>query len=140
MEMIDILKSQLLDGMEISDIKKLRNKTQFVFRYEGIEKQSEITHTWVVGKEQDYCRILIKQLVVDIYMNKNQLELAKKWNSGDIWENVDNKSENTKEEMVDIFNKLFDKIEKWEGNNSYLKEEEDYIESKESLLNYIKSI
>lgn len=41
-------------------------------------------------------------------------------------------------DIMETTNKLFDKIEKWEGSNGYLIEEEDYINYKNILLQHLK--
>lgn len=96
MEMIDVLKNQLQDGMTISKVKILQNKTKFTLKYDGIEKQGEIQNTCAIGYEQRLCRKSIDTLMSGIYIDKNQLDLARKWLNGEMWENFNNKAEETK--------------------------------------------
>ncbi len=86
MEMIEVLKSILQPGMEISNIKEYASKTKFTLTYRGMSQDKcEILNTCTPGNEKDFCRSVINTIVSGMYINTGNLKEAEAWLHGERW-------------------------------------------------------
>lgn len=89
MEMLDILRNELKEGMSISKVKELSNKYNITFAYKGMEASAELLKTCVPGAANEVCRKTIDTAISTMYMNAGDLSEAKKWLDGEYWNAID---------------------------------------------------
>lgn len=96
MEMIDIFKETLQEGMEISKCKELSNKYKFTLSYNGMSATCELSKLCTPGNEKSLCMQAIDNAMSSMYIDKGDLKEAKAWLHGERW-NIDGESSDNQE-------------------------------------------
>lgn len=85
MNMLDIFKKTLQDGMKIERCKELSNKYKITLSYNGMYGICELSKTCTPGKEEFLCKQAINIVISGMYLeNGNHIE-AKAWLDGEKW-------------------------------------------------------
>lgn len=81
MEMVEILKGRLPDGLEIVKVKNRtgRSQVEILFRCDGFEFTSWLHKTCTPGHENNVCDKVIFNVLAAVAIKKNDLEKAKYW-------------------------------------------------------------
>lgn len=81
MEMLEILKTRLPEGLEIVKVKNRsgRSQIEILFRYDGIESTSWLYKTCTPGRENYVCDSVIFGVLAAVALKQNDLEKARHW-------------------------------------------------------------
>ena len=79
MNMLDIFKSVLVEGMEIVKVKELANKYRITLTFKGLKNTIELNKTCVPSYEIFYCKGAVATALSSIYINLHDLDNASKW-------------------------------------------------------------
>lgn len=81
MEMIDIFKSQLEEGMEIKKVKELASKYVITFGYKNEKVNVELLKTVAPRQHENHCKVVIATAMSSLYLRPSLLDLdkAKEW-------------------------------------------------------------
>lgn len=78
MEMVEILKGRLPEGLEIVKVKDRRNRSQaeIVFRYQGVEVTGWLTKMCTPGNEERICDLAAYNAILQVAIRNNDVSLA----------------------------------------------------------------
>jgi hypothetical protein len=79
MDMLEIFKSVMIDGMEIVKTKELANKYKVTLKFKGSENTIELNKTCAPTYEISYCKGAVATALSSIYINLGDFENARKW-------------------------------------------------------------
>ena len=81
MEMLDILKGRLPDGLEIVKVKNRsgNSQTEILFSYEGTEAKGWLPKTCTPGRAENCCDFLTYGVMAQIGLQRGDLVMAKGW-------------------------------------------------------------
>lgn len=81
MEMVEILKGRLPEGLEIVKVKNRsgRSQIEILFRYDGVEFPSYLHKTCTPGCENEVCDNVIFAVMAAVAMKQNDFEKAGYW-------------------------------------------------------------
>ena len=81
MEMLEILKGRLPEGLEIVKVKNRsgRSQTEILFRYDGVEFTSYLHKTCAPGCENEVCDNVICGVLMAVALKQGDMEKAKYW-------------------------------------------------------------
>lgn len=88
MDMINVLKKTLQNGMEIIKYKELSNKYKITLGYKNMESSCELQKTCAPGKEIDVCKKTIDTAVSSMYINVGNFNEAQLWLHGEYWNDI----------------------------------------------------
>lgn len=78
MEMVEILKGRLPDGLEIVKVKDRSNRSQaeIIFRYQGVEVSSWLPKMCTPGHEERVCDLTAYNAILQVAIRNNDIKLA----------------------------------------------------------------
>lgn len=78
MEMVEILKGRLPDGLEIVKVKDHSNRSQaeIVFRYQGVEVNGWLPKMCALGHEERVCDLNAYNAILQVAIRSNDIKLA----------------------------------------------------------------
>lgn len=81
MEMLEILKGRLPEGLEIVKVKNRsgRSQSEILFRYDGVEFTSYLHKTCTPGCENAVCDNVIYSVLTAVAMKQGDMEKARYW-------------------------------------------------------------
>ena len=81
MEMLEILKTRLPEGLKILKVKNQANRSQIeiLFEYEGTNGIGWLYKTCAPGSENKICDYAICAVMANIEIQRNNLEAARAW-------------------------------------------------------------
>lgn len=85
MNMMEILKGELKEGMEIIKEKELNNKFKYTLTYAGMTGEGELVKTCTPSMEKQVCRKSIDEVITGMYFSMNDYANAKYWLNGMAW-------------------------------------------------------
>lgn len=94
MNMLDVFKSILQNGMEIEKVKEHNENYKFVLSYKGMTAKCQLPKVCALGYERNVCKNVINNAISGMYINANNLIEAKKWLDGEKWNNEKNINNN----------------------------------------------
>ena len=81
MTMMEIYSSQLPEGANISNIEHKRGKYVFKLAYDGMTKTTCVQDTWNPDKAAEYCKLIIKNEIISMYLDAGNVEGAAEANN-----------------------------------------------------------
>lgn len=85
MNILDIFKDTMQDGMEITKCKELANKYKLVLSYNGMSASCELNKLCTPGNEKSICMQAIDNAMSTMYLGKGDLKEAEVWLHGEQW-------------------------------------------------------
>lgn len=85
MNILDIFKNTLQDGMEITKCKELFNKYKLTLSYNGMFASCELNKLCTPGNEKSLCMQAIDNAMSSMYLDKGDLREAEAWLHGERW-------------------------------------------------------
>lgn len=79
MEMLEILKGRLPEGLEIVKVKNKGSQTEIKFSYDGLEVTSWLLKTCAPGRAENVCDSTVCGAMMNAALKRNDLEMAKFW-------------------------------------------------------------
>ena len=79
MEMLEILKGRLPEGLEIVKTKNKGSQTEIKFSYEGLEVVSWLPKTCTPGAAEYMCDSTLYGAMANVYMKRGDFDTAKFW-------------------------------------------------------------
>ena len=104
MNILDIFKDTLQDGMEITKCKELSNKYKMMLSYNGMFASCEVNKLCTPGNEKSLCMQAIDNAMSSMYIDKGDLKEAEAWLHGERWNDDD--GNNVSDTMNDIIEYL----------------------------------
>ena len=74
MNMLDVFKDTLQDGMEITQCKELLNKYKLILSYNGMSASCELNKLCMPGNEKTLCMQAIDKSMSTMYLGKGDLK------------------------------------------------------------------
>lgn len=143
MNMIEIFKNTLQEGMEITTYKEFASKYKVTLSYKGMTGSCELGKTCAPKQEKSFCRKAIDTIVSGMYINAGNLEEAKAWLEGKRWNIEETKTVSVSEETKEVLENILGRIDKevWEtlddgGDDWFTADKVSQI--KEIIESYIK--
>lgn len=92
MDILDVFKDTLQDGMEITKCKELSNKYKLTLSYNRMSASCEINKLCTPGNEKSLCMQAIDNAMSTMYLGIGDLKEAESWLHGERWniEETDN--------------------------------------------------
>ena len=85
MDMIDIFKEVMQDGMEIVKCKEMSNKYKITLSYNGMNATCELNKLCTPGNEKSLCMRAIDTAMSTMYIDNGNYQEAKAWLDGERW-------------------------------------------------------
>lgn len=95
MNILDIFKDTLQDGMEITKCKELSNKYKMMLSYNGMFASCEVNKLCTPGNEKSLCMQAIDNAMSSMYLDKGDLREAEAWLHGERWNLNEGKSQDS---------------------------------------------
>lgn len=95
MNILDVFKNTLQDGMEITKCKELSNKYKLTISYKGMSASCELNKLCTPGNEKSLCMQAIDNAMSSMYINSGDLREAEAWLHGERWNLNESKSQNS---------------------------------------------
>lgn len=85
MNMLDVFKDTLQDGMKITQCKELLNKYKLTLSYNGMSASCELNKLCMPGNEKSLCMQAIDNAMSTMYLGKGDLKEGEAWLHGERW-------------------------------------------------------
>ena len=85
MDILDVFKDSLQDGMEITKCKELSNKYKLTLSYNRMSALCELNKLCTPGNEKSLCMQAIDNAMSTMYLGKGDLKEAEAWLHGERW-------------------------------------------------------
>lgn len=85
MDMLDIFKETLQNGMEITKFKESGNKYKITLSYKDMSGTCELNKLCTPGNEKSLCMQAIDTAMSSMYIDKGDLKEAQAWLHGERW-------------------------------------------------------
>lgn len=95
MNILDIFKDTLQDGIEITKCKELSNKYKMMLSYNGMFASCEVNKLCTPGNEKSLCMQAIDNAMSSMYLDKGDLREAEAWLHGERWNLNEGKSQDS---------------------------------------------
>lgn len=95
MDILEVFKETLQEGMEITKCKELLNKYKLTLSYNGMSASCEINKLCTPGNEKSLCMQAIDNTMSSMYINSGDLREAEAWLHGERWNLNESKSQNS---------------------------------------------
>lgn len=95
MNILDVFKDILHDGMEITKCKELSNKYKLSLSYNGMSASCELNKLCTPGNEKSICMQAIDNAMSSMYIDKGDLKEAEAWLHGERWNLNESKLQNS---------------------------------------------
>lgn len=102
MNMLDVFKDALQDGMEIIKCKELSNKYKLTLSYNGMSASCELNKLCTPGNEKSLCMQSIDNAISTMYLDKGDLKEAEAWLHGERW---NKETDNSQDELYRVLYK-----------------------------------
>lgn len=79
MEMLEILKGRLPEGLEIKKVKIRSGRAEITFLYDGTETLGWLRDTCAPGHAENICDFTIAAAMMGIALTRGDFEMAKFW-------------------------------------------------------------
>lgn len=79
MEMLEILKGRLPEGLEIVKTKNKGSQTEIKFSYDGVEVVGWLPKTCIPGAAESTCDFTVCAAMISVALDYNNTEMAKFW-------------------------------------------------------------
>lgn len=99
MNILDVFKNILPDGMEITKCKELSNKYKLTISYNGMSAPCELNKLCTPGNEKSLCMQAIDNAMSSMYLDKGDLREAEAWLHGERWNLNEDNSQNRMEHL-----------------------------------------
>lgn len=124
MNILDVFKNTMQDGMEITKCKELSNKYKLTLSYNGMSATCELNKMCTPGNEKSLCMQAIDNAMSSMYLDKRDLREAEAWLHGERW-NL-NKDKSQDDLMPDMREKV----------KEYISEIQEEIDGCVKLIEY----
>lgn len=132
MDMIDIFKEVMQDGMEIVKCKEMSNKYKITLSYNGMNATCELNKLCTPGNEKSLCMRAIDTAMSTMYIDNGNYQEAKAWLDGERW----NEKKGRVNKIIPNLQKVWDKFDKaYENLEAAFEMLEDMVDLPEELQN-----
>lgn len=104
MDMLEIFKNLLKDGMKITDLKNYASKYKITLSYNGMSASCELAKKCAPGMQEIVCKKAIDTAISTMYINTGNYGEAKRWLDGEAW-NKGDVSSKYEEEIMRVLRK-----------------------------------
>lgn len=106
MNILDIFKDVIQEGMEIVKCKELSNKYKLILSYNGMSASCELNKLCTPGNEKSLCMQAIDNAISTMYLSKGDLKEAEAWLHGERWDLKKEENENVNmDDLIEYLDK-----------------------------------
>ena len=85
MNMLDVFKGVLQEGMEMGKVKEFSKTYKFPLTYKGMTANCILEKVCALHHEETMCKRVINNAISEMYINAGNLSEAKAWLDGERW-------------------------------------------------------